>query len=50
MELLGPYVFVKILVKHFGEPTVLTIGKAPTLQCTFNKIKNKDFIKIQFII
>lgn len=52
MELLGPYVFVKILVKHFGEPTVLTIGKAPTLQCTFNKIKKQGFYQntIHYII
>jgi len=43
---------VKILVQHFGEPTVLTIGKAPTLQCTFNKIKKQGFYQntIHYII
>ncbi|SCN03497.1 Protein of unknown function [Bacillus wiedmannii] len=33
---------MKRLVKTFEEPTVLIIDKAPTLICTFKKLKEKD--------
>ena len=37
------YMFMKRLVKTFGEPTVLTTDKAPALLCAFKKLKNNDF-------
>ncbi|MBH0337810.1 transposase [Bacillus thuringiensis] len=37
------YMFMKRLVKAFGEPTVLTTDKAPALICAFKKLKNNDF-------
>ena len=37
------YAFMKRLVKHFGEPMVLTTDKAPALICTFNKLRKKGF-------
>ena len=43
--IIRPLCFRKILVKHFGEPTVLTIGKAPTLQCTLTKLKTRILSK-----
>lgn len=36
------YMFMKRLVKAFGEPTVLTTDKAPALLCTFKKLNNND--------
>ncbi|WJE84540.1 IS6 family transposase [Bacillus sp. DX3.1] len=39
------YVFMKRLVKTFGEPTVLTTDKAPALLCAFKKLKEKGFYK-----
>ncbi|PET49841.1 hypothetical protein CN271_31255 [Bacillus cereus] len=35
------YIFMKRLVKTFGEPTVLTTDKAPALLCAFKKL-HKD--------
>ncbi|MBJ8030158.1 IS6 family transposase [Bacillus cereus group sp. N21] len=40
---LAAYVFMKRLVKTFGEPTVLTTDKAPALLCAFKKLKNNGF-------
>ncbi|MEB9697619.1 IS6 family transposase, partial [Bacillus cereus] len=37
------YAFMKRLVKHFGEPSVLTTDKAPALLCAFKKLKHNDF-------
>ncbi|WP_144501392.1 DDE-type integrase/transposase/recombinase, partial [Bacillus nitratireducens] len=37
------YAFMKRLVKHFGEPTVLTTDKAPALLCAFKKLKKNGF-------
>ncbi|MCQ6530802.1 IS6 family transposase [Bacillus mycoides] len=37
------YMFMKRLVKAFGEPTVLTTDKAPALLCAFKKLKHKGF-------
>ncbi|NSW39774.1 IS6 family transposase, partial [Bacillus sp. Xin1] len=37
------YAFMKRLVKHFGEPTVLTTDKAPALLCAFNKLRKQGF-------
>ncbi|MED1269540.1 IS6 family transposase [Bacillus mycoides] len=37
------YMFMKRLVKAFGEPTVLTTDKAPALLCAFKKLKNNGF-------
>ncbi|WP_255255556.1 IS6 family transposase [Bacillus cereus] len=37
------YMFMKRLVKVFGEPTVLTTDKAPTLLCAFKKLQKDDF-------
>ena len=34
------YMFMKRLVKAFGEPTVLTTDKAPALLCALKKLKN----------
>lgn len=34
---------MKRLVKHFGEPTVLTTDKAPALLCAFNKLRKQGF-------
>ncbi|WP_142389106.1 IS6 family transposase, partial [Bacillus thuringiensis] len=39
------YAFMKRLVKHFGEPTVLTTDKAPALLCAFKKLKEQGFYK-----
>lgn len=39
------YAFMKRLVKHFGEPTVLTIDKAPTLLFAFYKLRKQGFCK-----
>ena len=35
------YMFMKRLVKAFGEPTVLTTDKAPALLCALKKLKKK---------
>jgi putative transposase len=35
--------FMKRLVKAFGEPTVLTTDKAPALLCALKKLKNNGF-------
>ncbi|MEB9697311.1 IS6 family transposase, partial [Bacillus cereus] len=37
------YAFMKRLVKHFGEPSVLTTDKAPALLCAFKKLKHNGF-------
>ncbi|MGH0945179.1 IS6 family transposase [Bacillus mycoides] len=37
------YAFMKRLVKHFGEPSVLTIDKAPALLCAFKKLQKDDY-------
>ncbi|EJS46617.1 hypothetical protein ICG_05692 [Bacillus cereus BAG1X1-3] len=37
------YAFMKRLVKHFGELTVLTTDKAPSLLCAFKKLKKNGF-------
>ncbi|MBG9937321.1 DDE-type integrase/transposase/recombinase, partial [Bacillus tropicus] len=37
------YAFMKRLVKHFGEPSVLTTDKAPALLCAFKKLQKDDF-------
>ncbi|EJS46500.1 IS6 family transposase [Bacillus nitratireducens] len=37
------YALMKRLVKHFGEPTVLTTDKAPALLCAFKKLKKNGF-------
>ncbi|OUB34707.1 IS6 family transposase [Bacillus thuringiensis serovar yunnanensis] len=37
------YMFMKRLVKAFGEPTILTTDKAPALLCAFKKLKNSGF-------
>ncbi|XLP21906.1 DDE-type integrase/transposase/recombinase [Bacillus toyonensis] len=34
------YMFMKRLVKAFGEPSVLTADKAPALLCVLKKLKN----------
>ncbi|WP_256941922.1 IS6 family transposase [Bacillus thuringiensis] len=39
------YMFMKRLVKAFGEPAVLTTDKAPALLCAFNKLKEQGFYK-----
>ncbi|WP_229188714.1 IS6 family transposase, partial [Bacillus cereus] len=39
------YAFMKRLVKHFGEPMVLTTDKAPALLCAFKKLKEQGFYK-----
>ncbi|WP_141540855.1 DDE-type integrase/transposase/recombinase, partial [Bacillus cereus] len=39
------YMFMKQLVKVFGEPTVLTTDKATALLCAFNKLKEHGFYK-----
>lgn len=33
------------MVKHFGEPLVLTTDKAPALLCVFKKLKKHVFYK-----
>ncbi|MGR5965911.1 DDE-type integrase/transposase/recombinase [Bacillus cereus] len=43
------YMFMKRLVKAFGEPTVLTTDKAPSLTCTF-KIEKERFLRIRNIV
>ncbi|MED1511998.1 DDE-type integrase/transposase/recombinase, partial [Bacillus proteolyticus] len=35
--------FMKRLVKHFGEPSVLTTDKAPALLCAFKKLQKADY-------
>ncbi|PFZ10485.1 IS6 family transposase [Bacillus pseudomycoides] len=37
------YMFMKRLVKAFGEPAVLTTDKAPALLCAFKKLQKDDF-------
>ncbi|EOO24077.1 hypothetical protein IIU_06864 [Bacillus cereus VD133] len=37
------YMFMKRLVKAFGEPTVLTTDKVPALLYALKKLKNKGF-------
>ncbi|PEE39132.1 IS6 family transposase, partial [Bacillus cereus] len=37
------YMFMKRLVKAFGEPSVLMTDKAPALLCAFKKLKNDDY-------
>ncbi|ALZ64741.1 hypothetical protein FORC13_p256 (plasmid) [Bacillus cereus] len=37
------YMFMKRLVKVFGEPAVLITDKAPALLCAFKKLKNNGF-------
>ncbi|MED1270109.1 IS6 family transposase [Bacillus mycoides] len=37
------YAFMKRLVKTFGEPTVLTTDKAPSLLCALNKLQKQGF-------
>ncbi|WP_439876812.1 IS6 family transposase (plasmid) [Bacillus mycoides] len=37
------YAFMKRLVKHFGEPSVLTTDKAPALLCAFKKLQKADY-------
>ncbi|OUA92330.1 IS6 family transposase [Bacillus thuringiensis] len=37
------YAFMKRLVKHFGEPSVLTTEKAPSLLCAFKKLQKADY-------
>ncbi|WP_439873275.1 IS6 family transposase (plasmid) [Bacillus mycoides] len=37
------YAFMKRLVKHFGEPSVLTKDKAPALLCAFKKLQKADY-------
>ncbi|HDR4949118.1 IS6 family transposase [Bacillus cereus group sp. FL70] len=37
------YMFMKRLVKAFGEPTVLTTDKAPALLCALKKLKHNGF-------
>ncbi len=34
---------MKRLVKHFGEPSVLTTDKDPALLCAFKKLQKDDF-------
>ena len=36
---------MKRLVQTFGEPTVLTTNKAPSLLCALKKLKEKDLYK-----
>ncbi|WP_439876666.1 IS6 family transposase (plasmid) [Bacillus mycoides] len=37
------YAFMKRLVKHFGEPSVLTTDKAPALLYAFKKLQKADY-------
>ncbi|OUB07546.1 IS6 family transposase [[Bacillus thuringiensis] serovar konkukian] len=37
------YAFMKRLIKHFGEPSVLTTDKAPALLCAFKKLQKDDY-------
>ncbi|PGS45387.1 IS6 family transposase, partial [Bacillus cereus] len=37
------YMFMKRIVKAFGEPSVLMTDKAPALLCAFKKLKNDDY-------
>ncbi|MGG3043117.1 IS6 family transposase [Bacillus anthracis] len=37
------YMFMKRLVKAFGEPSVLTTDKSPALLCAFKKLKKDDY-------
>lgn len=42
------YAFMKKLVRAYGEPTVLTTDKAPSLICAFKKLQRIDFYKNTF--
>ena len=42
------YAFMKRLVRTFGEPTVLTTDKAPSLASAFKKLKEIDLYKNTF--
>ncbi|MDM5155589.1 IS6 family transposase [Bacillus sp. DX1.1] len=42
------YAFMKRLVRTYGEPTVLTTDKAPSLICAFKKLQRIDFYKNTF--
>ncbi|MFD0770105.1 IS6 family transposase, partial [Bacillus sp. CGMCC 1.60114] len=42
------YAFMKILVRSFGEPTVLTTDKAPSLASAFKKLKEIGLYKNTF--
>ncbi len=44
------YAFMKRLVKHFGEPTVLTTDKALALLCAFNKLRKQGFYPTTSIV
>ncbi|EJQ98096.1 hypothetical protein II5_05873 [Bacillus cereus MSX-A1] len=37
------YMFMKRLVKAYGEPSVLTPDKAPALLCAFKKLQKDDY-------
>ncbi|PEJ56509.1 DDE-type integrase/transposase/recombinase, partial [Bacillus wiedmannii] len=37
------YMFMKRLVKAFGEPSVLTTDKVPALPCALKKLKKDDY-------
>ncbi|OUB07096.1 IS6 family transposase [Bacillus thuringiensis serovar yunnanensis] len=37
------YAFMKRLVKHFGEPSVLTTDKAPAVLCAFKELQKADY-------
>lgn len=37
------YVFMKRFVKQFGEPSVLTIEKAPVLLCALKKLQKDEY-------
>ncbi|PHA37846.1 IS6 family transposase, partial [Bacillus toyonensis] len=39
------YMFMKRLVKVFGEPTVLITDKAPALLCALKKLRKNGFYK-----
>ncbi|PEM35838.1 DDE-type integrase/transposase/recombinase, partial [Bacillus toyonensis] len=39
----APYMFMKRLVKAFGDPTVLTTDKDPALLCALKKLKHNGF-------
>ncbi|MDM5153341.1 IS6 family transposase [Bacillus sp. DX1.1] len=42
------YAFMKRLVRTYGEPTVLTTDKAPSLNCALKKLQRIDFYKNTF--
>ncbi|OTW94180.1 hypothetical protein BK702_03065 [Bacillus thuringiensis serovar cameroun] len=37
------YAFMKRLIKHFEDPSVLTTDKAPALLCTFKKMQKDAY-------